>query len=219
MGPKIGPMTIQPLKDRLIRTLIMAVIGICLGAIVAGISLLGHQKPQDGNPPILNVAGIGGPWELKDQSGKIRTDKDFNSVYKLIYFGFTSCPAICPTELQKTAQAYKQLPADTQKQIKMLFVTVDPERDTPKVLKNYTALFHPDLLGLTGTPAQIEGIKQAYKVYGEKVPDGDSYTMDHSSFVYFMSPDDKLIALFKTTQTPDDIAHFISKYFAENSKP
>ncbi len=207
-----------PIKQRLMRTLILAGLGVTLGAAIAGIGVLTSEAPNR-TPQILNVAGVGGPWTLTDQSGKTRTEKDFNSVYKLVYFGFTYCPAICPTELQKTAQAYKELPDDIQDRIQMLFVTVDPERDTQKVLKNYTALFHPKLVGLTGTAEQVEAIKGQYKVYAAKAPEGDSYTMDHSSYIYFMSPDDKLIALFKTTQSADEIEAFIEKYFKkQNSK-
>lgn len=206
----------KPLKDRLIRTLLMAAIGICIGALIAGISVLSSpQKAQ--TPAIVNVAGVGGPWELKDHLGKTRTDQDFKDKYKLLYFGFTYCPAICPTELQKTAEAYNELSTRLQDKIQMLFVTVDPERDTQKVMKNYVDLFHPKLIGLTGTPQQIDTIKKEYKVYAAKVPEGDTYTMDHSSFIYFMTPDDKLIALFKTTQPATEMEEFIRAYFKKNN--
>ena len=189
----------------------MAAIGLLLGALIAGVSVLKNQTPNT-KPVIMNIAGVGGPWELKDQNGHTRTDKDFAGVYKLMYFGFTSCPAVCPTELQKTAQAYKDLPKDIQKKIKLIFITVDPERDTPKVLKGYVSLFDPSMTGLTGTQEQIESIKSTYKIYAAKVPDGDTYTMDHSSFIYFMGPDDKVITLFKTEQTADEMKTFIKKY-------
>lgn len=215
MGPKMGPMSYSPIKERLIRTLILAAIGICIAALVTIAGSLSSKK-NDNTPAILNVAGVGGPWELKDQNGKTKTDKDFASKYKLIYFGFTSCPAICPTELQKTATAYKELSDSQQEQIQMMFITVDPERDTPKVLKNYVSLFDPTMIGLTGTLEQIEQIKSEYKVYAAKVPEGDSYMMDHSSFIYFMTPDDKLITLFKSTQTAEEMEDFIRKYLKKN---
>lgn len=207
--------SLSPIKDRLIRTAILAGIGICLGALIAGLSTL-SSKPNDNTPAILNVAGVGGPWELTDQSGKTRTDKDFAGTYKLIYFGFTSCPAICPTELQKTAQAYQELSDSQQKQIQLIFVTVDPEKDTAKVLKNYVTLFDKSMIGLTGTVAQIEAIKKEYKVYAAKVPEDGDYTMDHSSFIYFMDQNDKLITLFKTTQTAGQMEDFIRKYLKKN---
>jgi len=193
----------------------MAAIGICLGALIAGISVLSSEK-KSAEPAILNVAGVGGPWTLKDQDGKARTEQDFKDKYKLIYFGFTYCPAICPTELQKTAQAYNDLPSRIQQHIQMLFVTVDPERDTQDVMKKYVALFHPDLVGLTGTVEQVETIKNEYKVYAAKVPQDDTYTMDHSSYIYFMTPDDTLIALFKTTQNAAEIEEFIRSYFKKH---
>lgn len=199
----------------MIRTLLMAGIGICLGALIAGISVIASPKKTQ-TPTILNVAGVGGPWELKDQDGKTLTDKDFKDKYKLIYFGFTYCPAICPTELQKTAEAYNELPARLQDKIQMIFVTTDPERDTQKVLKNYVSLFHSKLIGLTGTTAQIDAIKKEYKVYAAKVPEGDTYTMDHSSFIYFMTPDDTLIALFKTSQSASVMEETIRSYIKKN---
>lgn len=205
-----------PLKDRLIRTLLMAAIGICIGALIAGISVLSAPKSNK-TPAILNVAGVGGPWELTDGSGKKRTDQDFKDKYKLLYFGFTYCPAICPTELQKTAEAYNELSQRLQDKIQMIFVTVDPERDTQKVVKNYVTLFHPKLIGLTGTPKQIDAIKSEYKVYAAKVPEDDTYTMDHSSFIYFMTPDDKLIALFKITQPAAEMEEVIRSYFKKNN--
>lgn len=210
--------SLSPIKDRLIRTALLAGIGICLGALIAGVTAISSKKDNN-TPAILNVAGVGGPWELKNQDGKIMTEKDFSGTYKLIYFGFTSCPAICPTELQKTAQAYHELSDSQQKQIQLIFITVDPEKDTPKVLKNYVSLFDKSMIGLTGTVDQIEAIKKEYKVYAAKVPDGDDYTMDHSSFIYFMSPDDKLISLFKTTQTASEIEDFLRKYLKKQVKP
>lgn len=206
----------NPVKDRLIRTALLAAIGLCLGALIAGISALSSKK-NDNTPAILNVAGVGGPFELTDQDGKIRSEKDFAGKYKLIYFGFTSCPAICPTELQKTAEAYKELSDSQKDQIQMIFITVDPERDTSKVLKKYVGLFDPSMVGLTGTPEQIEAVKSEFKVYAAKVPDGDDYTMDHSSFIYFMSPDDTLITLFKTQQTATEMEDFIRKYLKKNA--
>lgn len=214
MGRKLRPMSLHPIKERLIRTLILAAIGICIGAIIAGYGMLSSDKKQ--TPTILNVAGVGGPWVLIDQNGKTRSDQDFKDKYKLIYFGFTYCPAICPTELQKTAEAYNELSKRLQDQIQMIFVTIDPERDTQSVMKNYVAMFHPDLIGLTGTKEQIDTIKREYKVYGAKVPEGDTYTMDHSSYIYFMSPQDELIALYKTEQTAEEMEESIRAYLKKN---
>ena len=112
--------------------------------------------------------------------------------------------------LQKMAEAYHALPKNWQDRIQPLFISVDPERDTPEVLKNYVALFLPELVGLTGTPVQIDAIKRAYKIYAAKIPDGDSYTMDHSSYIYLMAPDGTAKAMFKTSDTAKDIARHIA---------
>lgn len=197
-------------KYRAKRFLILSALGLTLGAGVAGLSILMEQKGLGNKPPVPMVApNIGGAFTLINQDGKTVTDKDFANKYLLIYFGFASCPAICPTELQKITEAYQALPKPWQERIQPLFITIDPERDTPAILKNYVELFMPQLIGLTGSVEQIEAAKKAYKVYGAKVPEGDSYTMDHSSFIYFMGLGGKPLAMFKTADTADTIAKTI----------
>ena len=192
-------------QHRLRRFVILSVIGLVLGAGLAGIALLGKK------PHLSSLTqGIGGDFSLINQDGQPVTKKSFGGKYLLIYFGFTYCPAICPTELQKMAEAYHALPKNWQDRIQPLFISVDPERDTPEVLKNYVALFLPELVGLTGTPVQIDAIKRAYKIYAAKIPDGDSYTMDHSSYIYLMAPDGTAKAMFKTSDTAKDIARHIA---------
>ena len=104
------------------------------------------------------------------------------------------------------SEAYRALPTAWQARIQPIFITIDPERDTQAILKNYVALFMPELVGLTGSAEQIDAVKSVYKVYGAKVPDGDTYTMDHSSFIYFMGLDGTAKAMFKTSDTADAIA-------------
>lgn len=196
-------LSVMSIKHRIIRFFILSAIGLALGAAIAGISIL-SEKQDKGSSSIVST-GIGGPFTLVDQDGKTVTEKDFAGKYMLIYFGFTSCPAICPTELQKIAEVYKSLPKESQNRIQPVFISVDPERDTPKVLKNYVDLFMPELIGLTGSVEQIDAVKKAYKIYAGKVPEGDSYTMDHSSFIYFMGLDAQVIGIFKTSDKPADI--------------
>ncbi len=150
-------------------------------------------------------------FSLVDHDGKIRTEKDFLPPYKLVYFGFTYCPLICPTELQKMAEAYQKLTPAQQSLIQPLFISVDPERDTPEALKNYVDLFLPNLVGLTGSIEQIESAKKTYGVFSHKVLEGDSYTVDHSSFIYFIGPKENLLAQFK----PSDSSSILTKRLSD----
>lgn len=199
------------LKHRLQRFLILSALGLTLGAGIAGISILMGKQDSENNSSaqVLVAPGIGGSFTLVNQDGKTVTEKDFANKYLLVYFGFTYCPAICPTELQKIAEAYSALPKAWQERIQPIFITIDPERDTPEALKNYVSLFMPELIGLTGTQEQIDAVKKAYKVYATKVPEGDTYTMDHSSFIYFMNMNNQPMAMFKVTDSADKIAKTI----------
>lgn len=198
----------------------MAIAALALGLIILS------PKPNSGtqqnavikqgtSTAIAPVAGIaiGGPYTLTDQDGSARTEQDFKGDYKLIYFGFTYCPAICPTELAKISAVMNQLPEETAEKIQPLFITIDPERDTVEVMKDYISLFHPKLIGLTGTPEQIEAVKDAYRVYAKKVQDEtmNDYTMDHSSFIYFMGPEDNLLGMYRIKDTPDYMIEDMTK--------
>lgn len=182
--------------------LLIACVGLCLGALAV---FLGGKLPSQAS------MAIGGPFTLINQDGQTVTEKSFGNKYLLIYFGFTYCPAICPTELQKMAEAFHALPKAWQTQVQPLFISVDPERDTPETLKNYVDLFLPELVGLTGTMDQIAAVKSSYKIYAAKVPEGDSYTMDHSSYIYLVDPAGKARAIFKSSDTAASIASYISK--------
>lgn len=159
---------------------------------------------------------FGGPFSLTDQNGKTVTDKDFGGKYRLIYFGFTSCPAICPTELAKITSALNKLGAKSEN-IAPIFITVDPERDTVAALKNYVTLFHPSLTGLTGTPEDIARVTKAYKIYAAKVDDPSlsEYTMDHSSFIYFIGPDGRLLHIFHIKDDADVMTDVIGKWMSQ----
>ncbi len=133
---------------------------------------------------------IGGPFNLIDGSGKPVTNTDFRGRFMLIYFGYTHCPDACPTMLSDMASAIDQLPAKDRAKLVPIFVTVDPERDTPATMGEYAQAFGPDFIGLTGSQANITKAEQAYHVYAQKHPlkNGD-YAMDHSSILYVMGPD------------------------------
>ena len=141
---------------------------------------------------------IGGPFELVDQQGAPVTDKTFSGRYMLIYFGYGFCPDVCPTELANMAAALDALGSKSEN-IQPLFITVDPERDTPEFLADYVVNFHPRLIGLTGTPEQVKTAAKAYKVYYAKAgkPGEADYLMDHTSFVYLMGPDGRFLSLFR----------------------
>ncbi len=158
---------------------------------------------------------VGGPFKLTDQTGKTVTEADFRGEYMLIYFGFTFCPDVCPTELQAMAGALQLLGAKADK-VRPIFVTIDPERDTAKVLQGYVKQFDPRLVGLTGTPEEIAAIAKAYRVYYEKVVEegaaADDYTMDHSSVAYLMGPDGKFLTFFPPGASPEQMAEKIASY-------
>jgi protein SCO1/2 len=151
---------------------------------------------------------VGGPFTLTDQTGKQVTDKDFRGRYMLVFFGFTFCPDVCPTALQVMAAALDKLGPKADK-ITPVFITVDPERDTPEQIAMYVKSFHPRLVGLTGTPEQIDAAAKAYRVYYKRVPDPKSsagYTMDHSAIMYVMGPDGAFVTHFTYAVSPDTLA-------------
>ena len=143
-----------------------------------------------------NRGPIGGPFALIDHTGKPRTDQDFRSKLLLIYFGYTYCPDVCPTDLQQIALAVDKL-GSAGAAVQPLFITIDPERDTAAHLAEYVSLFQPRMIGLTGTPEQIRRVALAYKVYYAKVPpDSPDYVVDHSSFIYLVDEAGKYIGFF-----------------------
>lgn len=150
---------------------------------------------------------VGGSFSLTDHTGRLRTERDFQGKLMLIYFGFTYCPDICPTDLQSIGLALDELGQAADK-VQPLFITVDPERDTAQHLKEYLPLFHPRLIGLTGDTSAIRAAADAYKVYYEKVSDkqGDSYTVDHTAFIYLMGADGRYIGFFPPGTSPERIA-------------
>ena len=143
---------------------------------------------------------VGGPFSLVDHTGKRVTEKDFLGKYPLIFFGYTYCPDICPTELQVMSAALDQM-GEAGNAIQPVFITVDPQRDAPQVLKAYVENFHPRLMGLTGTVDEVAVAAKAYRVYYSKASGaaaGD-YLMDHSSILYLMGPDGKFLKHFTYT--------------------
>ena len=140
---------------------------------------------------------VGGPFALLDEHGKPVTDADFRGRWTLVYFGYTHCPDACPTALSHIANATAQLTPDQRARLVTLFITVDPERDTPAVMKDYVAAFGPGIRGLSGSAAQIAAAERQYRVYAAKHPEpGGDYSMDHSSIIYLLNPDGQFVASF-----------------------
>src|SRR6185295_11526674 len=163
--------------------------------------------------PSINVrsvgqALVGGPFTLIDHTGKRVTDQDFRGKFLLVFFGFTNCPDVCPTALQVMAAALDKLGANAER-ITPILISVDPEHDTPAMLATYVKSFHPRLVGLTGSPAEIDAVAKAYRVYFKKVPDPKStagYSIDHSSIIYVMGPDGTYRTHFTHATSPDAMA-------------
>ncbi len=168
---------------------------ILLGLLaVLGVAAIGGlwRSGGDGRQVSSGKALIGGAFELVDHTGKTVTDQTYRGRFMLVYFGFTYCPDVCPTELQHIAVALDKIGKRRRQHIVPLFVTIDPERDTQELMATYVDNFHPDLVGLTGTLAQIKKMASVYRVYFKKVKEKDQpdgYTMDHSALVFLM--DDK----------------------------
>lgn len=209
------------------------ILSLCFyGAVIVGISFVvgaswtnSFPDPADTKTADVAVAGslatiepaaggsavagskVGGDFTLTDENGHTVSAATYSDDYKLFFFGFSHCPDICPAGLQKMAAAYGKI-GKHQENVKMFFVTVDPKRDTPEVMKEYTDLFHNKLIGLTGTPSQIDAMKSNYKVYAakEEGSDPDNYMMMHSSYIYLMSPDNELVDIFNSDKSADDIA-------------
>jgi protein SCO1/2 len=158
---------------------------------------------------------VGGPFALIDHTGTARTEQDFRGKLLLVYFGFTYCPDVCPADLQNIGLALDQLGAAGDR-VQPLFVTLDPERDTPAHLADYVPAFHPRLIGLTGDDAAIRAAADAYKVYYAKVTNegGNDYTVDHTAFIYLMGPDGRYLGFFPPGTGAERIAEMLRQQIA-----
>jgi len=191
--------------------------GALLLLVGIGGSLLWLKPSSESFGPTLPASvAIGGAFSLTDETGTPVTDATYRGRYMLVFFGFTYCPDVCPTELAKITATLDLLGQDAQK-VAPLFVTVDPARDTPEALAQYTDLFHPAIIGLTGTDTQIAAAARAFRVFYNKVKTGteaDAYTMDHSAFVYLMGPDGAFRQFFSPQATPEQMAEAIRAQLA-----
>ena len=157
-------------------------------------------------------SAVGGPFKLVDQDAKPITDQDLKGHPFLVFFGFTHCPDVCPTTLFEVSEILRALGPQA-KNVRALFITVDPERDTPKVLKDYLSSFDPRVIGVTGDSEAIAAVGKSYRVYAKKVPlDGGGYTMDHTALVYLMDKDGRFVVPFKMNRRPEEAAADLKRY-------
>jgi protein SCO1 len=167
--------------------------------------------------PPLAGARIGGPFRLTDQNGRLRTERDFAGRWRIMYFGYTFCPDVCPTDVATIAAALKRIEgtdAGLAARIVPIFVTVDPARDTPAVLRQFAAQFHPRLVALTGSARAIADVEKAYAVYARRgaTSPGGGYLMDHGRQVYLMAPDGSPVALLPQEEGADAVAAEIRRW-------
>jgi protein SCO1/2 len=182
-----------------------AVIGFGVALVVAYFAMV------ETRPAVPSPSAIGGPFSLVTPDGRTVTEADFKGEPQLVFFGYTHCPDICPTTLFDMSQVFKKLGPD--KKIAGLFITVDPERDTPAAMKDYMSSFDPRIVGLSGTRAVIDPVMKEYRVYARKVPSADGdYSMDHSAIVYLMDKQGRFVNPFNLDQPADAAASQLQSY-------
>jgi protein SCO1 len=187
---------------------VYAIIGLLVAIILLAAG--GYLFLTNSPPAALTV---GGPFSLIDGDGRAVTDQNWRGKYMLVYFGYTFCPDVCPTTLTNVADALDKMGAKADR-VQPLFITVDPKRDTPEVVKRYAAAFGPRFVGLTGSPEQIAAAAKAYRVYYAEHrtgPGPDDYSMDHSSVLYLMGPDGKFVAPVRADQSGPELATVLTK--------
>ncbi|GLK85044.1 SCO family protein [Ancylobacter defluvii] len=192
------------------RRLLLLLSAFLVGAAVVAVSVFALLPSTR---PVATQASVGGPFTLVDQDGQTVNQESFKGAPTLVFFGFTHCPDICPTTLFEMSQLFEYLGEDARK-VQGLFITVDPERDTPEVMKSYIGSFHPSIQALTGTPEQVAATIKAYRAYAQKVPgqNGD-YTMNHTAIVYLMDKDGNFVAPFDLKRPPAEAAKVLRPYF------
>lgn len=189
------------------RTIVTTALAAALALVLLG-GAVWLAFPRGGGTGVTSSGSalIGGDFTLTDQNGATVTMADLKGKPTIMFFGFTHCPDICPTTLFEMSQVLAELGDDADK-VNAIFVSVDPERDTPEVLSDYLQAFDPHIRALTGTPEEIAGMARAYRVYYKKVPlDSGGYTMDHTALVYLFDEDHEFVAPLRLKQDPEQAA-------------
>jgi protein SCO1/2 len=186
-----------------------------LSAFLAGlvvffmVFLFATGQFRSGGP---GASAIGGPFALTDQDGKPITDRDFKGEPLLVFFGYTHCPDVCPTTLFEISEVLRAMGPDADR-VHALYITVDPERDTPAVMKDYLSSFDPHLRGASGDRKAIEAAEKAYRAFAQKVPgENGDYSMDHTALVYLMDKQGRFVAPFSLKRRPEEAAADLKKY-------
>ena len=194
------------------RFLLVAVGLAGLLVLAAGALLFfAYQDNPRGAAGTLLSNSIGGPFRLVDQNGKPFTDADLKGKWHLLFFGYTHCPDVCPTTLNELSLALDRL-GKKRDRVGIVLITVDPERDTPDVLKSYVASFDASVVALSGTPDEVAQAAKAYRVYFAKRPRSDgNYDMDHSAVIYVMDPQGRFTATFTPDTAADKVAERLEK--------
>jgi len=184
-------------------------------ALLIGLAILGATGCSPRSTANARGADIGGPFRLTDMNGRRVDEHLLHGKWSAVFFGYTYCPDVCPTTLTMLGGTMARL-GDKSKQIQVVFITIDPARDTPKQLKQYLAAgsFPKGAIGLTGSDADIAAVARAYRVYYKKVPDGATYSMDHTGVVYLMDPRGRFVEPLDPSQTPSAAADAIAKVMA-----
>lgn len=189
-------------------------LALCLIPLALAACQADRQPAED--PPLAG-ATIGGDFTLIDQHGQTRRWADFRGKYAVVYFGYTYCPDICPTDVQRTAQGLREFGRehpDLRAKVQQIFISVDPARDTPKVIGQFVSAFDPKMVGLTGTPEQLKAAGDAFKVYFSKGRDegNGAYLMDHSAITYLFDPQGNPIATLPTDMGAPAVAEELAKW-------
>ncbi len=192
---------------------VLVVLGAFLTGLVIFLGVFFYATWQFGGSGAPGPSVIGGPFNLIDQNGKPVTDQDIKGKPYLVFFGYTHCPDVCPATLFEVSELLRALGKDGDR-AGALFITVDPERDTAPVLKDYLSSFDPRLRAATGDQKAIEAVEKAYRVYAKKVPsDNADYSMDHTALVYLMDKQGRFVAPFSLKRRPEEAAADLRKYF------
>ena len=203
--PAANPQGMQ--RFALVAIIFAGLLVVAAGALLA-FALRETPRGAAGTPL---ASAIGGPFHLIDQNGKAVSDADLKGKWQLLFFGYTHCPDTCPTALNELSLALDQ-PGVKREDVEIVFITVDPERDTPAVMKSYVQSFDAPIIALTGSPDAVAQAAKAYRVYYAKHPRADGeYDMDHSAVIYVMNPDGRFTASFTPDSTADAIAERLRK--------
>jgi len=202
------------LSRRRLRPALAPLSALALFALAACGSDAGVEAPLE--PPLAG-ADIGGEFELTDTDGQTVRWSDFDGQYRIVYFGYAYCPDVCPTDMQRTVQGLDQFAEnhpDRAAEIRPLFITIDPERDTPEVVEEFTTAFSEDVIGLTGTPEQIKAAADAFRIYYRKGEEtaGGGYLVDHLNIVYLFGPSGEPVAILPADEGADAVTEELDKW-------